>query len=494
MFESIYAQLRFTTSLLFGRPFHLPSLNRLIDTLIATRQEFGTIGRGTAEFLNGPAFDTAALQEIQWRRFRKQLQRGIEETTHYAALFADLGLDAKKLTLANLHQLPLTDKAVLHKTPAAFLRQGQTPTFSTLTTGTTGTPTTLFFTTQEMATYVALSAISFLLQGVIGAEDVVQVSTSARALLGNSVFMGACQRIGALVYQTGIVEPAHTLALLAEPRAIPGKKARPSVLMTYPSYLGKLIETGQQLGYGPADFGIERIILGGEIVTPGVKRRCQALFGPVKIHEGYGISEAWPVGGTRCEQGHLHFDPMSGLVEVIDMESGNPVAPGEVGTLVLTPFAPHRESMVILRYNTGDLVQALAESCTCSLRHQPATGPLLGKARLSVHHRHGWTTPRSVLEALERLELLPLPARAGFWAHEDGVTVEVAVAAPSPELHAQIMAALWAQDVPVRALYLRTSTEQLINPLPWRGDLVEQSFTSNPSTNKEAVHANYSAV
>lgn len=494
MFESIYAQMRFSASLLFGRPFHLPSLNRLIDTLIATRHEFGTIGRGTEEFLNGPAFDTATLQEIQLRRFRTQLQRGLQETPYYATLHAAWGRNGKQLTWADLQQLPQTQKAALRKAPAAFLRRGQAPTFSTLTTGTTGTPTALFFTAQEMATYVALSAISFLLQGAIGADDIVQVSTSARALLGNSVFMGACQRVGALVYQTGIVEPTHTLALLTESRALPGKKARPSVLMTYPSYLGKLLEAGQQLGYGPADFGLERIILGGEIVTAGIKHRCQALFGPVAIHEGYGISEAWPVGGTLCEQGHLHVDPMSGLVEVLDPESGQPVAPGEVGTLVLTPFAPYREAMVILRYNTEDLVQTLAPPCTCSLRHQPATGPLLGKARLSVHHRHGWTTPRSVLEALEGLAILPLPARAGFWAHEDGVAVEVAVAAPSPEAHAQIMAALWAQNIPVRALYLRTSPAHLINPLPWRGDLLEQSFPSTPLTTKEGVHVNDSAV
>lgn len=494
MFESIYAQVRFTTSLLLGRPFHLPSLHRLIDTVIATRREFGTVGGETGELLNGPALDATALQEIQGRRFRTQLQRGMQETTYYATLLAELGLDAKKLTLADRHRLPLTDKAALRNMPAAFLRRGQTPTFSTLTTGTTGTPTALFFTDQEMATYSALSALSFLLQGAIGTEDIVQVSTSARALLGNSVFMGACQRIGALVYQTGIIEPAQTLALLAEARAVPGRKARPSVLMTYPSYLGKLIETGQRLGYGPADFGIERIILGGEIVTAGVKRRCAALFGPVTIHEGYGISEAWPVGGTLCEQGHLHFDPMSGLVEVVDPEHGQPVAPGQIGNLVLTPFAPYRESMVILRYNTEDLVQTLTAPCTCSLRHQPATGPLLGKARFAVRHQHGWTTPRMVLEALEGVTTLPLPARAGFWAQEDGVAVEVAVPVPAPDVEAQIMAALWAQEVPVRALYLRTSAAQLTQPLPWRGDLVEHSFMPSPLPNREVTDVGCSTL
>jgi hypothetical protein len=75
--------------------------------------------------------------------------------------------------------------------------------------------------------------------------------------------MQACQRLGAPVYQTGLIEPAQSLALLAEKSPLKGKKSRPSLLLTYPSYLGKLVETGLKLGYGPAHFGLERIILGG---------------------------------------------------------------------------------------------------------------------------------------------------------------------------------------------------------------------------------------
>jgi hypothetical protein len=46
MFETIYAQLRFATSMLFGQPFHLPSLDRLIETMLETQQEFGAGPRG----------------------------------------------------------------------------------------------------------------------------------------------------------------------------------------------------------------------------------------------------------------------------------------------------------------------------------------------------------------------------------------------------------------------------------------------------------------
>ena len=138
------------------------------------------------------------------------------------------------------------------------------------------------------------------------------------------------------------------------------------------------------LDYGPDDFGVEGIGVGGEVSTPGIRQRSEALFGPVRFREGYGISEIWPFGGSFCEAGHLHFDALKGVMKAIDLETGNAVEPGQVGALVLTPFLPYREATVILRYDTGDMVRTLTEPCTCSLRHSPAVRTLLGKQRFCV--------------------------------------------------------------------------------------------------------------
>src|SRR5205085_598056 len=98
----------------------------------------------------------------------------------------------------------------------------------------------------------------------------IETRSIARATLGNTCFAGACSRIGALWSLAGLIEPAQVLALLAEKHTIVGKKPRTTVLTTYPSYLGQLIEEGQRLGYRPTDFGLERIMVGGEVVTEGL--------------------------------------------------------------------------------------------------------------------------------------------------------------------------------------------------------------------------------
>jgi hypothetical protein len=123
----------------------------------------------------------------------------------------------------------------------------------------------------------------------------------------------------------------------------------------------------------------------------------------------------------------VHFEPTSGLAEVVDPETGAPAAPGAVGTVVATPFRPYRDTTVLLRFDTGDAVRALSGPATCELRNLPATGQLLGKLSGAVRHDGGWTFAREVAEALEAVDAVPLPARYGYRAVPGGVAVEVFV-------------------------------------------------------------------
>ena len=317
MLETALAQLQFGGSLLFARPFNLRALDRLVEGLLATRREFGALERPAAEMVNGPALDANSRREMQIRRFRDQAKRAAHGTAFYAELFRRHGLDPQRLDWADVARIPPTTKEMMCAGGDAFVCRGSRPSFCAMTTGTTGKPAAIWFSEHEMNTYMGLAAMSLLATGAAGPEDIVQYSTSARALLGNSCGMGAYTRIGAGVYQTGIVEPEVALARLAETRRLDGKRARASIMQTYPSYLGRLVETGLRLGYRSHDFGLHTILLGGEIVTGGCKARSRALFGDVRFEEAYGMTEPWPCGSPVCDQGHLHYEPLQGLREVL---------------------------------------------------------------------------------------------------------------------------------------------------------------------------------
>jgi phenylacetate-CoA ligase len=476
MFETAIAQLRFAASLASGKPFALWSLEWLIAALRDTRREFGAIGPEGAEVVRGPSLDDATRREMQIRRFRAQAARAARDTEYYSNLFATLGLDLARLHYDDIARIPITPKEAVRDNPDAFVRRGARPYLRATTTGTTGAPTSICFSEHELRVYFALEAIGALISGDLCEDDIVQISTSARATLGNVCLAGACAHVGALVTMAGMVDPAQTLAQLAERHHIPGKRAQVSVLYTYPSYLGALVETGLRLGYRPADFGLKEIAAGGEIVTAGLRARCEQLFGPVRFGGGYGMTEIWPFGGDPCEQGHLHFDPAKGLLEVLEPETGTPALPGQPGAIVATPFPPFRATTPLLRYNTEDMARLLTNPLTCSRRDQPATTALLGKQRLSVRHDAGWIFPREVLEALEASDEVPLPARFGFWAVSGGVAVEVVTRDQSQHVRHTIGAALEANGVPLRELYLLDDRSQLRSPYPLRGDLHETTF------------------
>jgi phenylacetate-coenzyme A ligase PaaK-like adenylate-forming protein len=145
---------------------------------------------------------------------------------------------------------------------------------------------------------------------------------------------------------------------------------------------------------------------------------------------------------------------------------------------VATPFFPYRETTLLLRYNTEDVVRVLADPPTCTLRYLPATSPLLGKLVLSVRHEQGWTYPRQVAEALEALEEVPLPARYGFWAVPGGVAVEVVVRQATLQAHHHIETSLQERGVPLQELHLQEDRRQLQHPIPLRGDLREHTFST----------------
>jgi phenylacetate-CoA ligase len=477
MLETAVANLRFGASMVLGRPFSRRSLERILEAVRATYDEFGAIGVGPEELLGGPTLDDETRKTMQGKRFRGQAIRAARETAYYADVFGRIGLDARSLTYADIASVPVTSKDALRDESESFVRSGARPAYRSTTTGTTGWPTTVWFSDDENYLIGALSTITFLGQRIIKPEDIVQISISTRARLGVHGVTFSANAIGAVVHPAGVVSPEHTLALLTERHRLPGKKSQVSVMSTYPSYLGELYECGRRLGYGPADFGLERVLLGGEIVSAGLQRRARELFGPIQFVQNYGMTELVPFGASVCDSDHLHYEPAVGLVEVLDLDTARrPVSPGEAGVVVATPLPPFRETTMLLRYNTEDVVRPIGGPLDCSMRRVPATTNLLGKARLSVRHENGWTFVRDVLEALEADDTVPLPARYGFWAVERGVAVEVVARSTGATARAAVGLELEARGVPLRELHLVTDPSELRHPLPLRCDLKEGSL------------------
>lgn len=467
MLGSAASELSFAASRTFGTPFDLDALEELLDAML----------RGETKLLPRPKLDEESRRAVDLRRFRLQAERAATQTAYYGDLFGRLGVDPTRLTWGEISELPLTPKEALRNRPYDFVCRDAAPSFRTTTTGTTGPPTSVCFSRGEMEAYILLGAIGNLAIRDILPEDVVLLSSSSRALLGNNTSTGLCDRIGALWFSGGLVEPELTLAMLTEGHHVPGKRSRVSVWAPYPSYLGEVVECGLAAGYGPSDFGVRRIDLGGEIYTDGLLKRTRKLFGDdVGFARGYGMTETWPLGAEVCPDGHLHFASGQAHVEIEALEGGGAVGPGEPGTVVATPLPPYRETTLLIRYDTQDVVRALTEPPMCAASDLMAVSNVQGKLALSVRHDEGWVFPADVREALEAIDAVPLPSRCGFWAVGGGVAVEVLVRRDTAAARRKIGECLEARGIPVRELHVRTDPSELEQPLPLRCDLRETSF------------------
>jgi phenylacetate-coenzyme A ligase PaaK-like adenylate-forming protein len=407
MFETGVRQLRLAMSMVRGKPIDVRNVERLVGDALATLTAFGSPGDDLQEMLDGPFSDPQARRAFQEQALRRTMRRLGERSPHNRAQFATIDARPKGLTLEDMARIPVTTKGELVSRPADFIVDGAQPHVTTRTTGTTGRPAEVWLSRYELTLWPALAALSGLLRGEIGPADCMQINISSRATAAMAQNMAVCRLVGARTRPLGVVPPAESLQSL-----LTGGELAPTLLATYPSYLAQLVTLARRDGLGPGDFRLRRIDCGGEVLSAALARAARETLGPVFVNDTFGMTEVLPVSGRVCEQGHLHHDLNMGFVEVIDLDSGEPAAAGELGSVVITPYFPYRECMPVFRYDTRDVVRKLADGdLTCSLSGTPATSQILGKAGQLLRVDGRVVTPREIVEACEALPGEPWPAR-----------------------------------------------------------------------------------
>ena len=190
------------------------------------------------------------------------------------------------------------------------------------------------------------------------------------------------------------------------------------------------------------------------------------------------MTEVLPVSGRTCGQGHLHLDLNMGLVEVLALDGSGPAEPGELGTMVVTPFFPYRDCMPVFRYDTRDVVRRLPdEPLTCNLAGIPALSPILGKAEPDLHQRRrDLVTPRDIVEVLEELPCAAVARPVS--SRSDGSILTADRAADDTRRHDHRRSS--RAGSPTGASTASSRSRAADEPLrPVRADLAETTFTAD---------------
>ena len=472
MLETGVRQFRMAMGMVWGRRLSTRNLGRLVDDAIATLHEFGEPGADAGNVIEGPFSDPAVRTDFATRAVRRTAKRLAAQSPFYARRFASAGVRLDRLDLAGMRAIPVTLKRDLVERADDFQCADVARYLATRTTGTTGRPAEIWLSRYEMELWPALGALAGLIRGELGQDDIQQVNVSSRSTASVHLNVAGCRLIGAACRVLGIVPVDEALDGLTNRGA--------TQLATVPSYLAELEVAARRRGMGPDDFRLRRIDVGGEVLSSSLARAAREMFG-APVRDLYALTEAVPILGRPCSDGHLHFDLNTGLVEYLDLETGEPAEPGALATVVATPYFPYRDCMPVFRYDTRDVVRLLPdEALTCEVAGVPGTGPIEGKADQVL--RLGPTdvvTPRQLVEAIEALPTRPWPARFRATVHDGRIRLTLPASTITGLDEAEVVRHFAERGLDPDLAFVSDEEATALRLL--RSDLHETTFAAGPA-------------
>jgi len=164
-----------------------------------------------------------------------------------------------------------------------------------------------------------------------------------------------------------------------------------------PSYLKALLERAAEQGHDPRSWSLNKAFVAAEPLPPSLRALFEEQYG-ILVYDGYGTAETGNLGYNGPERQGWHL-PTDALVQVCDLNSGEPLPPGQTGEVVVTLF---RRDYILVRFAVGDL-SAVMEPGQPTVIPTPRLVGWLGRSGDSVKVRGIFVHPRHVDEAVRRV-------------------------------------------------------------------------------------------
>lgn len=332
-----------------------------------------------------PEIEKSSLVEIksfQEEKLKELLQYLNSNSPFYQRFFKEHNIEISAIkTLEDLQNIPVTTKDDIQKHNDDFICVPKSEIIDYVTTsGTLGDPVTFVLTDKDLDRLAYNEAISFATCGV-KKDDVLQLMTTMdrRFMAGLAYFLGA-RKLG-----SGIIRVGSGIPELQWDSIL---KFKPTYLITVPSFLLKLIEYAEQYEIDLKNISVKAAICIGEPIrnqdfSPNVLAKKIKKNWNIELYSTYASTEM-STAFNECEVhngGHHH--PELIIAEILG-EDDKPVAEGEVGELAITTLGV--EAMPLLRFKTGDMLQAYNEPCKCG-RNTMRLGPVVGRKKQMIKYK-----------------------------------------------------------------------------------------------------------
>ena len=312
------------------------------------------------------------MTKLQNERLVATVKRCYEKVPFYKKKMDERGVKPEDIkSIKDITKLPFTTKYDLRDeypfglqaVPMSEIRRIHA------SSGTTGKPVVGTYTQADLDMWAECCARVFAV-GDVGPGDVVQVSYGYGLFTGGLGAHDGAAKLGAVQLPTSAGNSEKQIMMMQDMGT--------AAICCTPSYALHLAEVIEKNRVDVSKLKLRVGFFGAEPWTWGIRRELEAKL-HIKAIDIYGLTEMCGPGvGGECQyQDGTHIWEDYFLPEIVNPETLEPVAPGEVGELVITSLC--KEAMPILRYRTRDLSSLNYEPCKCG-RTAVRLGKVLGRS------------------------------------------------------------------------------------------------------------------
>jgi phenylacetate-CoA ligase len=308
------------------------------------------------------------LASLQLERLRRTLRHAYDNVAHYRNAFDGAGAHPDDLrALDDIVRFPFTVKSDLRDNyPFGMFAVPRAQVVRIhASSGTTGKPTVVGYTRNDIDTWAAVMARSIRAAGG-RAGDIVHVAYGYGLFTGGLGAHYGAEKLGCTVIPMSGGQTGKQVQLIQD--------FRPDIIMVTPSYMLAIAEEMQRQGIDPRSTSLAIGIFGAEPWTPTMRTAIEQVM-DIDAIDIYGLSEVIGPGvAQECIETkdgltvwEDHFYP-----EIVDPATGAVLPEGERGELVFTSLT--KEAMPIVRYRTRDLTRLLPGTARTMRRIEKITG------------------------------------------------------------------------------------------------------------------------
>jgi phenylacetate-CoA ligase len=308
------------------------------------------------------------LTALQVKRLKWTLRHAYRNVPHYRKKLDAAGVhpsDFKRLE--DLRKFPFTTKEDLRLTyPFGMFAVPREKVLRIhASSGTTGKPTVVGYTQNDLDVWADLGARSIRAAGG-RAGDIVHVAYGYGLFTGGLGAHAGAERLGCTVIPMSGGMTERQVQLITD--------FTPDIIMVTPSYMLAIADEFEKQGLDARRSSLKIGIHGAEPWTDAMRKEIEARFA-IDAVDIYGLSEVMGPGvANECVETkdgptvwEDHFYP-----EIVDPATGEPVTDGHTGELVFTSLT--KEALPIIRYRTRDLTQLLPGTARSMRRMARITG------------------------------------------------------------------------------------------------------------------------